>query len=70
MIVQNLLLVEFLGIYLAPAINDIGQDEWHQERHIEHGAQCELTRTAIRQSERRLQVGGRRIVGRIVPSRG
>jgi len=36
------LFVEFLLVDGTPAIDDVGEDEWNEERNVEHSAQGEL----------------------------
>ena len=68
MVGLDLFLVELLLVDGTPAINDVGEDEGHEERDVEHGAQRELTAARVADGERRLQVGGRWIVGCTVPA--
>ena len=50
-VVLKLFLVEFLGVDLVPAIDDIGQNEGHEEGNVEHGAQRELAGTGVLERE-------------------
>ena len=67
MIGLDLFLVEFLLVDGTPAIDDVGEDEGNEEGDVEHGAQRELAAAGVADGERRLQVGGRWIVGCAIP---
>ena len=67
MIGLDLFLVEFLLVDGTPAIDDVGEDEGNEEGDVEHGAQRELAAAGVADGERRLQVGGRWIVGGAIP---
>ncbi len=51
-VVLDVFLVEFLLVDGPPGIDDVGQYEGNEERDVEHGAQGELTRTAVGQRQR------------------
>ena len=67
MIGLDLGLVELLLVDGTPAIDDVGEDEGNEEGDVEHGAQRELAAAGVADGERRLQVGGRWIVGCAIP---
>ena len=67
MISLDLGLVELLLVDGTPAIDDVGEDEGNEEGDVEHGAQRELAAAGVADGERRLQVGGRWIVGCAIP---
>ena len=50
---------EGLLIHLVPKVGNIGHHKGDNQRHHSHSFECKLARTAIRQSERRLQIIGR-----------
>ena len=68
MVGLDFFLVEFLLVDGTPAIDDVGEDEGNEEGDVEHGAQRELAAAGVADGERRLQVGGRWIVGSTIPS--
>ncbi len=53
-----------------PCVGDVTRDDRQQERHDGHHAQREAARRGVADRERRLHVGQRGVVGRVVPSRG
>ena len=67
MIGLDLFLVEFLLVDGTPAIDDVGEDEGNEEGDVEHGAQRKFAAAGVADGERRLQVGGRWIVGCAIP---
>ena len=60
---------DLLRVDGTPGVDDVGQDEGHEQRDVEHRAQGELTGAGVDHRQRRLEVGGRGIVGRVVPGR-
>ena len=67
MIVFELFFIEFLGIDGAPTVDDVGEHERNEQRDVEHRGERELTAAGVRERQRRLEIGGGRIVSRIVP---
>ena len=65
---MDLLFIEFLLVNGAPGVDDVSQNEGHEQRDIEHRGQRELTRARVLDGQRRLKIGGRGIVGRVVPA--
>ena len=63
----NLLLRQFLTVDSTPGVDDIGQHEGYEQRDVEHRGERELTGAGVLDGQRRLEVGGRGIVGRVVP---
>ena len=67
MVCLEFVLRQLLLVDGPPAVDDIGQDEGYEERNIEHGTQGKLATARVCKRQRRLQVGGRRIIGGVVP---
>ena len=64
----KLFLGDFLAVYGAPTVDDVGEDEGHQEGDIEHGAEGELAAAGVLHGERTLEIGSGGVVGSVVPS--
>ena len=56
-VVLDLVLVELLGIDGAPGVDDVGQDEGHEQRDIEHRGERKLAGAGVLDGQRRLEVG-------------
>ena len=44
--------------HLPPYIRNVGEDERHEQRDVEHYGECELAAAAVGNGEAALQVGG------------
>ena len=67
MISLDFVFCQFLAVDGTPGVDDVGQHEGHEQRDIEHSCQCELTAAGVRKRQRRLEIGGRGILGGVVP---
>ena len=67
MSIVNLFLRQLLLVKRIPGIDNVGQHEGNEQADDGHRAQGELTAAGVGNGQRRLQIGSRGIVGRVVP---
>ena len=63
LVLAYLFLRQFLLVHDVPDVGYVADNERHEQRHVEHGAQGELAATAVGDGQRTLQVGVGRVVG-------
>src|SRR3712207_643813 len=68
LVVMNFVVGQLLAVHGTPHIGDVGDDKRNQQRHVEHRLQREHAARTVHDGKAALQVCGRRIVGRVVPS--
>ena len=68
-VVTQFLAGNLLALQGTPGVDDVGEHEGDENRDVSHHLEREGTRRAVGYGERALQVGERRIVGRVVPAR-
>lgn len=59
---------QLLLVHRPPHVGDVGHDERHEQRHVEHRLQGEHAARTVEDGQAALQLGRRRIVGGVVPS--